>query len=262
MIWKPIQLTLSESEVAGLKGLHGRLQRRLEAGYPLPSAELDELLALLSRCFNQLSEIGECLSAAAGGTNHTLILVHPDSEILSLPWHAATDARSGQAVGLLPHLYITKMLRAPSAVQAPARRAAPPLKVLVLVSMPADLKSEQLRAFQQQQFMLLDSLDPLGQSGEMEIDFADNCTLETLQEKLQRHQYHLVYLAGQGVMKGEKRTCCWKTAMNSAGAGCMCAILPRRSGAVPNIRCRGWFFPFARIRTMVTRRRCAKPPGS
>lgn len=202
MIWKPIPLTLSEAEVAGLKGLHGRLQRRLEAGYPLPSAELDELLALLSRCFNQLPEIDECLSAAAGGTNHTLILVHPDSEILSLPWHAATDVRSGRAVGLLPRLYITKMLRAPSAVQAPARRAAPPLKVLVLVSMPEDLKSDQRRAFQQQQFMLLDSLDPLGQSGEMEIDFADNCALETLQEKLQRHQYHLVYLAGQGVMKG------------------------------------------------------------
>lgn len=202
MIWKPIPLTLSEAEVAGLKGLHGRLQRRLEAGYPLPSAELDELLALLSRCFNQLPEIGECLSAAAGGSNHTLILVHPDSEILSLPWHAATDAQSGQAVGLLPHLYITKMLRAPSAVQAPAQLAAAPLKVLVLVSMPEDLKSEQRRAFQQQQFMLLDSLDPLGQSGELVIDFADNCALETLQKKLRRHQYHLVYLAGQGVIKG------------------------------------------------------------
>ena len=202
MIWKPIQLTLSEADIAGLKGLHGRLQRRLEAGYPLPSAELNDLMTQLSRCFNQLPEIGECLQAAAGGTNHTLILVHPDSEILSLPWHAAIDAHSGRAAGLLPHLYITKMLRAPSAVQAPARRAAPPLKVLALVSMPEDLKSDQLRAFQQQQFMLLNSLDPLGQSGEMEIDYADNCALETLQEKLQRHRYHLVYLAGQGMMKG------------------------------------------------------------
>ena len=124
MIWKPIQLTLSEADIAGLKGLHGRMQRRLEAGYPLPSAELNDLMTQLSRCFNQLPEIGECLQAAAGGTNHTLILVHPDSEILSLPWHAAIDAHSGRAAGLLPHLYITKMLRAPSAVQAPATSAS------------------------------------------------------------------------------------------------------------------------------------------
>ena len=40
------------------------------------------------------------------------------------------------------------------------------------------------------------------ESEALTIDFADNCTLETLQKKLRHHQYHLVYLAGQGGLKG------------------------------------------------------------
>lgn len=205
MIWKPVRLVLSDEEIERLKTDNARLQQHLEANFPLQSEILDSLIEMLTYLVNNIPDLRREIDTVLDSEeNHSIILIHPDSEILSLPWSAAIDQRSGKKLGDIQNLFINKLLPVHSSErhEPPALKAPAPLKVLVVISCPLDTKTDIQRIFQQQEFLLLEAFHSLVQSKEVEVYFAPGSSLKAIREAIKQHQFHLLYFAGQGILQG------------------------------------------------------------
>ncbi|MCK6622328.1 MAG: tetratricopeptide repeat protein [Calditrichia bacterium] len=206
MIWTSIHLDLTEAQLASLKAHNAKVLRHLEEGRPLGIKVLEDLKNALSGIVQQSREFSAALKDIARSGSHTALqLLHSDNEILNLPWILAED-ENGQALGGIPQLYLVKSLPEFAGERAEAlfTRAAPPLKVLIMISSPEDADSQSRLSYEEEEFAILSAFQPLMALGQVEIDFTDDGSLEALERKLKRNKYHALHFSGHSVFEKEQ----------------------------------------------------------
>jgi hypothetical protein len=100
-------------------------------------------------------------------------MLHPDNEILNLPWTMAVDSISNQQIGAIQRLYLTKGLPGCTEVRE-ALKTPPPLKILIMISSPEDAGWRSQLSYEDEELEILKAFQPLMQTGEVEIDFTDD----------------------------------------------------------------------------------------
>jgi tetratricopeptide (TPR) repeat protein len=205
MIWTPIPLELTPEQVTSLKDHNTRLLNYLEKGFPLKGSVLEALEQEMTEIVNQTEALVEVLKKIDNSGDHFVVqLEHPDNEILNLPWTMASDNRSQRKLGSIGQLYLTKVIPQlydpdPSTIQHLIFPA--PLKVLIMISSPEDTPYEKRLSYEEEEFLILKAFEPLMSSGDVEIDFTDDGSLQTLERKLKRNRYHVVHFSGHSIYK-------------------------------------------------------------
>lgn len=80
-------------------------------------------------------------------------------------------------------------------------RIPSPLKILIIISPPAQSRQQIRHFLQQQEALMIDTFYPLTNFGLVEIDFASDSSLEELRHKLAHNRYHVLYFQGMGLIK-------------------------------------------------------------
>lgn len=190
------ELILSADEMDDLRSCYHGLVRTLEYRDSIPENHLGRLIRALRRILNGQPGLQHFWTSAQGDrTNwHHLHVTHRDKELLNLPWQMAVDVEQ------YPAVYLSKGL--PQAVIAENYELQPgPLKVLIMISSPEDSAIESRLYYEQEEKAIEQALAPLLQSGQVQIDFTDCGTLESLQERIQSQYYHILYFSGHGIYK-------------------------------------------------------------
>ena len=100
------------------------------------------------------------------------------------------------------HIHFVNTPEQPGTQQVkPSAKIPSPLKILVLLSPPAQ-SHQQIRLFlQQQESLLIETFYPLTNFGLVEIDFTSDSSLVELRHKLSHNQYHVLYFYGMGLLE-------------------------------------------------------------
>ncbi|MBF0521190.1 MAG: CHAT domain-containing protein, partial [Nitrospirae bacterium] len=89
-------------------------------------------------------------------------------------------------------------------------QVAAPLKILIMISSPTDLKLEQRLSYEDEEYSILKAFEPLLKTGHVQIDYTDDGSLEALESKLKNkdNKYHILHFSGHGSFKGSQGTLC------------------------------------------------------
>ncbi|MFQ5589286.1 MAG: CHAT domain-containing protein, partial [Nitrospiria bacterium] len=206
MYWKQVHLELSDGQIAALEAHNAKLFKHLEENEPLRVRILDDLKAELSKIVNSTPGFVDVLQQISHSGDHVALQVlNKNNEILNLPWSMAVDDRSGQALGQLRQLNLIKSLpEYLHPVARPTETAAPPLKILVMISSPENADHTTRLSHEAEEFQILSAFEPLLQSGQVEIDFTEDGSLEALERKLRKNRYHVLHFTGHGQFKNGK----------------------------------------------------------
>jgi len=198
IIHKILNLELTGKQIESLKAHYRKVIRHLEKGLPL---KMDVLQALKDELTGIVDSHREWKSVLKNihdtGDYYCIHLLHPDNEILNLPWSMAVDNVSGQPLGGIARLFLAKSI--PGYFNEKSKDltgAAAPLKILIMVSSPEDPGDrvnkgwEKRLSFEEEEFEILKAFEPLIQTGRVEIDFTEDGSLEALERKLKANKYH------------------------------------------------------------------------
>ncbi|MBC6952128.1 CHAT domain-containing protein, partial [candidate division KSB1 bacterium] len=202
-----IRPSISDHDLKVLTRLRQEFDRKLERREPLTPKEIIALgthlwEALANAVDGGLEKIfGLREQAIAGATHVRLILESGEPDIQALPWEMTFHA--DQRLGFLSRNADFTLLRR----WQPADEAMPdlpggPLRILLFVASPEDLDPEKSRLdFETEETFLFAQLDAGLSRGEVEIDVAEDGTLETLQARLESNVYHVVHCSMHGSMQ-------------------------------------------------------------
>ena len=206
MIYRQIQITLSEEKVQRIKSLNEKVLRHLEDNFSLRLSILADLKAELSGIVKEMPEFIDVLERInRSGDYYDLQLFHGDNEMLNLPWNMATDPVSGRQLGNIQQLLISKGL--PDYFKADKNRQsqlAPPLKILIMISSPEDADYKGRLSFEEEEMLILQAFQPLLQKGMVQIDYTDDGSLDALRRKTKTNKYHILHYSGHSDFKDGK----------------------------------------------------------
>ncbi|RMH75366.1 MAG: CHAT domain-containing protein, partial [Calditrichaeota bacterium] len=142
--------------------------------------------------------------ALAEGTVVRLVIQSDDPQVQALPWELVFHADERyRFLGRNSDFTLMRRLKKPDsrAFPLPGR----PLKILLFIASPEDLNPEQARLdFETEEAFLFSALDEDISRGAVEIDVAEDGTLETLKERLSRQTYHVVHLSMHGLADDQR----------------------------------------------------------
>ena len=121
-------------------------------------------------------------------------------ELADLPWEYLYGSPGGRFHALSLQISIVRYLEIPE--PAPALRLPPPLKVLVMISNPDD--APKLNG-ELEWKKLETALEGLTQRGLVSLERLDHATLESLQQRLSKNEYHVLHYIGHGRWDPQKR---------------------------------------------------------
>ena len=207
LITRTLDVELTQQQVENLKHHYAGVVKHLENRLPLNHRVLENLKLELTGIVNLLPEWKKVLNDIYhSGDYYRLLLRHRDNEILNLPWNMAIDKNSGKSLGTIRQLYLCKGISDYFKEDAHFTTTAAPLKVLVMVSAPEDLGIAEWFSYEAEEFAILEALSPLMESGQVEIDFTEDGSLETLERRLIDCKYHILHFSGHGIFKkGESK---------------------------------------------------------
>jgi tetratricopeptide (TPR) repeat protein len=195
MITKTVLIQIFPEDEKLLLAINDKIEEHLKEGKPLSTLDMEALFALLSRVAGYNAGIKDAVALHDGGSEHvTLNLQHADNRILNLPWLKAKV--NDKELAACANLFITKSLPGHYHHDQTAPLHPAPLKVLVMISSPEDLELKKRLSFEQEELLMLKAFEGLMQRGEVEIDFADDASLETLRNKLKENHYHILHFTG------------------------------------------------------------------
>ena len=135
--------------------------------------------------------------AALPATQHHLIhLMHNDNAILNLPWRLVFDG--------MRYRYISKGLHKDGAIPAYTPQIPLPLKILAMIASPEDAKIGARLSYEEEEARIIAAFEPLFAQGNIEIDFTEDGSLQSLEAKLQHNHYHILHFSGHGSYKDGK----------------------------------------------------------
>jgi tetratricopeptide (TPR) repeat protein len=202
VISQTLDLELTHQQVENLKRHYAGVVKHLENRLPLNHSVLENLKVELTGIVNLLPEWKKVLNDIYNsGDYYRLLLRHRDNEILNLPWSMAVDKNSGKSLGAIRQLYLCKGIHNYFSEETNFTTTAAPLKVLVMISAPEDLGISGQFFYEVEEFAILQAFSPLMESGQVEIDFTENGSLESLEKKLIECKYHILHFSGHGIYK-------------------------------------------------------------
>ena len=208
MLYKTITLQLTAKQIQHLKKNSREVMQYLERGSPMQLTMLKELADDLTKIVKHSRQWQEVLQGINdSGEFYCVHLQHPDNEILNLPWSIAVDDISGKPLGQIPQLYLTKTIPGyfkPSNKDFQA--AAPPLKILIMISSPEDSPWGQYLSYEEEEFEILKAFEPLMQTGQVQVDFTEDGSLDTLERKLRINHYHILHFSGHSLFDEADKT--------------------------------------------------------
>ena len=152
MIWTSVHLALSANQIKKLKARNAKVIKHIEEGFPLRFDVLESLQSAMTDGLNSTPEFVDILQKIAdSGDHYTVNLLHDDNEILNLPWGLAADRNSGETLGKINQLTISKCPPAYFKTDATAsgvEAAPPPLKILIMISSPEDASWKQRLSYE------------------------------------------------------------------------------------------------------------------
>ncbi|MCB0264956.1 MAG: CHAT domain-containing protein, partial [Calditrichaeota bacterium] len=206
MIRTVIQPNLTSEQVNTLKSLNQEfvafLERKIPAIKPSVLLELKDNLSEVVKNTPEWVSVFEKIKT--GGNYHLVQLQHADTEILTLPWQLANNPLTGEQISeISQHLLVNSLENAFSDTNYQPEIAAP-LKILIMISSPEDLPHTGRLSYEDEEFLILKAFQPLLETGNVEIDFTDDGSLEALQRKLTQNRYHVLHFSGHGSFKDGK----------------------------------------------------------
>ncbi len=212
-----LNLRLTKSQAKTLKAQNLKVLQHLEhleQRLPLKMAVLKDLQDALSGVVEKNPDWQRVLKSIHDSGDHYCVhLLHPDNEILNLPWSMAVDPVSRQPLGSIRRLYLTKSI--PQYFNREANdfpKAPPPLKILIMVSSPEDPGNragqdrDKRLSYEEEEYEILKAFAPLMETGEVEIDFTEDGSLEALERKLSAQRFHILHFSGHAVFKEKDNT--------------------------------------------------------
>ncbi|MDZ7404699.1 MAG: tetratricopeptide repeat protein [candidate division KSB1 bacterium] len=208
-----IRPNIPEHDLKVLTRLRQEFDHKLESKEKLESKKLPtpkEIIALGTHLWEALEHavdggmekiLALQQQAIANATHVRLIIESGQPEIQALPWELTFHA--DQRLGFLsrnPDFTLLRRWQPPddTTLDLPGR----PLKILLFVASPEDLDPEKARLdFETEENFLFEQLDAALNRGEVEIDVAEDGTLETLQARLENNVYHVVHCSMHGSMQ-------------------------------------------------------------
>jgi tetratricopeptide (TPR) repeat protein len=121
-----------------------------------------------------------------------LHLVYKVKELLNLPWQLAVDGNVCISKNTSPVKRQGSLLPHPG-----------PLKLLVMISSPEDLDIHHRLSYEKEEDVLLKALGPLLETGQVQIDFTEDGSLETLERRLASKLYQVLYFSGHGAYRND-----------------------------------------------------------
>ncbi|MCD4745451.1 MAG: tetratricopeptide repeat protein, partial [Bacteroidales bacterium] len=208
MNWRNINLQITKKQKKQLLKNRNQITDFLENKLTInfKPKDIDDLFLLMSDVVSKNDEIQEAIELSETTENHVVVnLLHEDDEILNLPWRATKD-RVGKPLENYSQLFQVKSLPGHFFEKGifPARPF--PLKILVVISSPENAKSTNRLSYEDEELMLLKAFDPLMTKGLVEIDFADDASLETLEEKITLNKYHILHFSGHSYFDEDKQS--------------------------------------------------------
>jgi hypothetical protein len=191
-----------------LSRLRQEFDRKLERKEPLTPKEIIALgthlwEALANAVAGGMEKILVLREQAIAATTHVrLILESGQPEIQALPWELTFHA--DQRLGFLSRNADFTLCGAGAPDEARLDLPGGPLKILLFTASPEDLDPEKSRLdFETEENFLFAELDAALGRGEVEIDVAEDGTLETLQARLENNVYHVVHCSMHGSMQDD-----------------------------------------------------------
>lgn len=114
-------------------------------------------------------------------------------ELAELPWEFLYDSVANQFLALSNRTPLVRYVDLPHGILPLAIK--PPLRVLVMISNPADWNELDV---DQERDKLEHALKHLTQSGLVVLEFSADATLEALQRRLRQNTFHLFHFIGHG----------------------------------------------------------------
>lgn len=185
-------LAFSKNDRIRLQELYEEFIRQLEKSQGMDPEfflSLKQSLSELLHLQTGLRDFLDRIQQNPLGTNH-LHLTHKDKSILNLPWQIVFDNTA---------VHISKGLPAGSFDCHTPKPG--PLRILVMISSPEDLDFTKRLSYEEEEQVILKTLGPLWQEGQVQVEFTENGSLRSLQESLQLQHYHILYFGGHGVYK-------------------------------------------------------------
>ena len=191
------KLLLSSAEQKALKEAYQALHTSVERRIRLQPQMLEGLQAKMRKHLFDLEGFEEIYQDAV--TNHyTVHLVHPDNEILNLPWRLAVEDRA--------YLYLTKGPGEKAELSDYIPHIPLPLKILVMVSAPEDVSETGRLDYEGEEKRILAAFEDLFDNAQVQVDFTDDGSLEGLKNKLKANRYHILHFSGHGVFSKKEDT--------------------------------------------------------
>lgn len=138
--------------------------------------------------------LARCLSMISQDRPLRLRLRVDDPHLASLPWEYLFDVQqTGRFVTLSPTMLLVRFIEWPQPELPLA--VSPPLKILVVISSPADMMPLDAAS---EKAAIQEVLQGLTASGQIEIVFLEEATRNALQDRL-REGFHILHFIGHGV---------------------------------------------------------------
>jgi tetratricopeptide (TPR) repeat protein len=184
-----ITLNISSQQQEQLTNHYNHLLLKLENGRPLTPQLLDNLRQAMLEVMEAQPQLPKILEAAR--TQHQLVqLTYEDNTLLNLPWRLAVEDA--------PNLFLTKGL--PTARQNKQALQNPlPLKVLVMISAPEDTHARL--SYEEEEDRIIKAFGPLYEHGQVQLDFTEDGSLQSLKRKLKENHYHILHFSGHGTFR-------------------------------------------------------------
>lgn len=185
-------ITFNTTETRLLREQYQLLFRHLEEGKGPREQYLAALKQTMQRILFNQAGLKDLWQQVKEDTQHPyhLHLVYKEKELLNLPWQLAVGER----------IYISKSTSRVGESEPPHPG---PLKVLIMISSPEDLDIHHRLSYEEEEDVILRALGPLWQTGQVEVDFTEDGSLETLERKLAAGFYHVLYISGHGAYQND-----------------------------------------------------------
>lgn len=190
------ELIFTKNEAATLHKEYETLLHKLGQGKKLYADYLGELTETMrALLYNQAGlkpfwqQVGE-----KPQEHYHLHLTHTDKTLLNLPWQMAIDEE------LHPFVYVSKGSADMESLPVYQPKEGP-LKILVMISSPADHAVERRLSYEEEEDAILQALVPLWEKGQVQISFTSDGSLHSLEQQLAAQHYHVLYFSGHGVYK-------------------------------------------------------------
>jgi len=204
VITTSIEPIVTAEQLQALREHNARLVRQLEHHLPVERDVLSQMTKLLGQVVQQTPTWVDVLRQVHhSGDHHLARLLHDDNEVLNMPWGMATDPISNQSLSTIRRLLLAKCPKklTGDGGSGQAVSLAPPLKVLVMISSPDDSEYDKRLSFEDEEFFILQAFSPLMESGQIEVDFTDDGSLESLERKLKANRYHILHVSCHAMFK-------------------------------------------------------------